>query len=210
MPTLSQLRDFIRAIRKIIAEEYDNGTPGNIAARVDELARRMNIDSRTSRAFAQREEARRMAGFTADNTSEIDAEITSFISGEAAGVAENLTDDVLDLMRRSMSSGEDVQIKLKRMLGSAEKYSKQIENTAKAAIASEASNRAAQKAAGTKDPLMRYAGPIKDTSRSFCKDHLGEIRPLSEWRAMKNQFDQSVALFRGGWRCAHRLVNVHQ
>lgn len=206
--TLSQLRDFIRAIRNIIKEEYDNGTPQNIRSRIGETARRMGIDDASARAFQAREEARRLQGFVDDQTTGIDAEITDFVVGEAFDVAANMSQDVVETVRRSLASGDDVQQKLKRLLGEAERHSKTIEATAKGALVSENNNRNAQKASGTKDPLMRYAGPIKDTSREFCKEHLGEILKLSEWRAMKNQFGQSVALFRGGWRCAHRLIFV--
>ena len=56
----------------------------------------------------------------------------------------------------------------------------------------------------------RYVGPIIQTSREFCKKHVGEVRTADEWNALGPEQGQiqPVFVYGGGYNCQHRFVGV--
>lgn len=209
--TTAELRQFTRTIQDIIALNYAAGTPELISAQVKNAARLAGVDLGSARAEQKRIEKEIENRFVNERTSKssnAQKEVAVFVAKEASGVANNITTEVLDIVRKSMRRGDDVQAELKRALRSAERYSRVVEQTATMALINEKNNRTAIQASRDGDPLMRYDGPIGATSRTFCREHVGQVKKLSEWREVKNQFDQSAAIFLGGWKCRHRFVPV--
>lgn len=56
--------------------------------------------------------------------------------------------------------------------------------------------------------MYKYMGPMDMLTRPFCEQHVGEVRPLSEWKAMSNGQIGTAATNGGGYNCRHRLIPV--
>lgn len=54
---------------------------------------------------------------------------------------------------------------------------------------------------------MKYMGVLDGLTRPFCRDMVGEVKSIEDWRNMQNNVDpQPVSKYCGGWNCRHRLM----
>lgn len=56
---------------------------------------------------------------------------------------------------------------------------------------------------------FEYVGANDKKTRPFCKSHIGEIRTMSEWKALKNPSKLPTFPYLGGYRCRHALIAVN-
>ncbi|MBL7998496.1 MAG: hypothetical protein JNL32_07660 [Candidatus Kapabacteria bacterium] len=133
-----------------------------------------------------------------------------FVTDELFKSQTAYTKTALESIRRSMARGEGDETAIKRierLTNLAERHARTALNTGRAALSRElVMVRARESYAEDGDPWMQYVGGGLFRSRKFCLDHLWEVRRLSEWAAMRNQFNQPVHIFCGGYNCVHRLV----
>lgn len=56
---------------------------------------------------------------------------------------------------------------------------------------------------------FKYVGKLIETSREFCRKHIGQIKTIAEWNSLDNEQGlYPISDYLGGWNCQHRLVGV--
>ncbi|MBL8000003.1 MAG: hypothetical protein JNL32_15380, partial [Candidatus Kapabacteria bacterium] len=201
-------RKLYKRIRALAEESLRRRDTSWFDAEVRRIILELDIEADAER------EARRVAAL-------VRAEKGSEFIAERSEVIEFITDDLyksqtaysktaFEAIRRSMVRGEDDALVIKRierLTNLAEHHARTALNTGRAALSRELTMvRARESYTEDGDPWMQYVGGGLFRSRKFCLDHLWEVRRLSEWAAMRNQFNQPVHIFCGGYNCVHRLV----
>lgn len=150
-------------------------------------------------------------GIDFESLPEIQQEITKFtdsLDDATPEVAEIVRNKMLQF-RNTLSGGGSVSFtELRQTLitkgGIMPRYAGTVGNTQLASLDRTARIVQADKAGIKK---MKYMGVVDNLTRPFCRDHVGEVRTIEEWRNMKNNVNpQPVSKYCGGWNCRHRLM----
>ncbi len=60
--------------------------------------------------------------------------------------------------------------------------------------------------------LYLYEGPIIETSREFCRVHVGQVKTENGWNSLDNGAGHPgpIMEYAGGWNCQHMLMAITQ
>jgi len=53
-----------------------------------------------------------------------------------------------------------------------------------------------------------YSGPFGGNIRPFCRDHVGQVKTITEWDEFDNGQLNPVSVYQGGYNCRHDLIAV--
>ena len=124
------------------------------------------------------------------------------LSGQALTETTRLLTDV---SFGSITPAQAIQALREQVIDKLERHAKTWINTGISSIHRQANVLLAQDNGIEK---FQYVGTLINTSRDFCKTHLGEIKTAKEWNALDNGQLSPVMTYGGGWNCRHSFVGV--
>lgn len=130
----------------------------------------------------------------------------SFDTGSVKAI--NTIQDALTGARYSIERGKLGVNTLKEALiqhaGIAPKYAGTVANSMSMSIDRQVSQEQTKRAGLDK---MRYTGSVRQNTRTFCLEWVGQVRSIDFWKDLQNDTGpQPVIEFCGGWNCVHRLL----